>query len=70
MWKLVELLETYFTCLVGADAYVLQPGSQGLAPQFDEMEVSLVKQYYIQYFKILKVSPYCLNYMYCFSLSL
>ena len=60
MWKLVEFLETYFTCLVGADAYVLQPGSQGLAPQFDEMEVSLVKQYNcIVYFKILKVSPDC-----------
>ena len=40
MWKLLESLETYFTCLVGADAFVFEPGSQGLAPQFDELEVS------------------------------
>ena len=45
MWKLVEFLETYFTSLVGTDVFVFQPGSQGLAPQFDEMEVSSVKQY-------------------------
>ena len=47
VWRLVELLETYFTCLVGADAYVFQPGSQGLAPQFDEMEVGFVSVQYI-----------------------
>lgn len=40
----MESLETYFTNLVGADAFILQPGSQGLAPQFDEMEVCFMKQ--------------------------
>lgn len=43
VWKLLESLETYFTCLVGADAFVFEPGSQGLAPQFDELETFILQ---------------------------
>jgi len=43
VWKLLEFLETYFTCLVGADVFVFQPGSQGLAPQFDELETFILQ---------------------------
>jgi len=43
VWRLIESLETYFRCLVAADAFIFQPGSQGLAPQFDEMETFILQ---------------------------
>lgn len=36
----MEKLETFFSCLVGANAYITPIGTQGLAPHYDDVEVS------------------------------
>ncbi|XP_022796279.1 ribosomal oxygenase 2-like [Stylophora pistillata] len=43
IWKLVESLESYLNCLVFVDAFVFQPGSQGLAPQHDDLETFILQ---------------------------
>lgn len=43
IWRLVESLESYLNCLVFVDAFVFQPGSQGLAPQHDDMETFILQ---------------------------
>ncbi|XP_035663792.1 ribosomal oxygenase 2-like [Branchiostoma floridae] len=40
LWQLCSLLECLFGCLVGANVYMTPPGSQGLAPHYDDVEVT------------------------------
>ncbi|XP_035686859.1 ribosomal oxygenase 2-like, partial [Branchiostoma floridae] len=43
LWQLCSLLECLFGCLVGANVYMTPPGSQGLAPHYDDVEVFILQ---------------------------
>ena len=43
LWQLNAALEKEFGCLVGANVYITPAGAQGLAPHYDDIEVSLVQ---------------------------
>ncbi len=38
LWSLCSLLESYFLCMVGANAYLTPKGTQGFAPHFDDID--------------------------------
>ncbi|KAH9365601.1 hypothetical protein HPB48_021165 [Haemaphysalis longicornis] len=38
LWEALEMLECFFGCLVGCNAYVTPPVAQGLAPHYDDVE--------------------------------
>ena len=40
LWRVLTHLETYFGCLVGSNVYITPSHAQGLAPHFDDVEVS------------------------------
>ncbi|CAN7948177.1 unnamed protein product, partial [Ixodes hexagonus] len=37
LWEVLELMERFFGCLVGCNAYITPAGSQGLAPHHDDV---------------------------------
>ncbi|XP_029843095.2 ribosomal oxygenase 2 isoform X2 [Ixodes scapularis] len=43
LWEVLELMECFFGCLVGCNAYITPAGSQGLAPHHDDVEVFIVQ---------------------------
>lgn len=43
LWEVLELMESFFGCLVGCNAYITPAGSQGLAPHHDDVEVFIVQ---------------------------
>ena len=43
LWQLNAALEKEFGCLVGANVYITPAGAQGLAPHYDDVEVSLAR---------------------------
>lgn len=38
LWAICSLLETFFGCVVGANAYLTPPNSQGFAPHYDDID--------------------------------
>jgi len=42
LWKIQEMMECYFGCLVGSNIYMTPENSQGLAPHYDNVEVSML----------------------------
>ncbi|XP_023239506.1 ribosomal oxygenase 2-like [Centruroides sculpturatus] len=43
LWKLMEKLECFFKCLVGANVYITPRNSQGLSPHYDDVEVFIIQ---------------------------
>lgn len=43
LWEVLEMLESFFGCLVGCNAYITPPSSQGLAPHHDDVEVFVIQ---------------------------
>uniref|UniRef100_S4RFQ1 Bifunctional lysine-specific demethylase and histidyl-hydroxylase n=1 Tax=Petromyzon marinus TaxID=7757 RepID=S4RFQ1_PETMA len=43
LWQIQEKLESFFGALVGSNVYVTPPGSQGLAPHHDDVEVFILQ---------------------------
>ncbi|XP_071818668.1 ribosomal oxygenase 2-like [Apostichopus japonicus] len=43
LWRMMELLETKFGCLFGANVYITPGGHQGLAPHHDDVEVFILQ---------------------------
>eukprot|EP00301_Raphidiophrys_heterophryoidea_P001291 c10630_g1_i2.p1 GENE.c10630_g1_i2~~c10630_g1_i2.p1 ORF type:complete len:355 (+),score=97.00 c10630_g1_i2:99-1163(+) len=43
LWPLIEGMEKFFGCLVGCNAYITPPNSQGLAPHHDDVEVFIMQ---------------------------
>ncbi|XP_067402365.1 ribosomal oxygenase 2 isoform X2 [Emydura macquarii macquarii] len=43
LWKIQEKLECYFGSLVGSNVYITPPGSQGLPPHYDDVEVFILQ---------------------------
>lgn len=43
LWRILESLESFFGCLVGANVYITPPGSQGLPPHHDDVEVFILQ---------------------------
>ena len=41
--KLTSVLESHFGCLVGVNAYLTPPNTQGLAPHYDDVEVFVLQ---------------------------
>ncbi|PSC74527.1 bifunctional lysine-specific demethylase and histidyl-hydroxylase MINA [Micractinium conductrix] len=42
-WRLLAALERQLGCLVGANTYLTPPGTQGLAPHWDDVEIFVVQ---------------------------
>ncbi|XP_062983681.1 ribosomal oxygenase 2 isoform X2 [Elgaria multicarinata webbii] len=43
LWRIQEKLECYFGSLVGSNIYITPPGSQGLPPHYDDVEVFILQ---------------------------
>ncbi|XP_038622134.1 ribosomal oxygenase 2 isoform X2 [Tachyglossus aculeatus] len=43
LWRIQEKLECYFGSLVGSNVYITPPGSQGLPPHYDDVEVFILQ---------------------------
>ena len=43
LWKIQEMLESLFGCLIGSNIYMTPENSQGLAPHYDNVEVSFLE---------------------------
>ncbi|XP_071448060.1 ribosomal oxygenase 2-like [Hetaerina americana] len=43
LWQLMEMLESFFGCLVGANVYITPGGSQGLPPHHDDIEAFVIQ---------------------------
>ncbi|XP_074854432.1 ribosomal oxygenase 2 isoform X2 [Carettochelys insculpta] len=43
LWMIQEKLECYFGSLVGSNVYITPPGSQGLPPHYDDVEVFILQ---------------------------
>ncbi|XP_046387189.1 ribosomal oxygenase 2-like isoform X2 [Ischnura elegans] len=43
LWQLMEMLESFFGCLVGANVYITPGGSQGLPPHHDDIEAFVLQ---------------------------
>ncbi|XP_078088687.1 ribosomal oxygenase 2 isoform X1 [Mustelus asterias] len=43
LWKIQEKLECFFGSLVGSNVYITPPGSQGLPPHYDDVEVFILQ---------------------------
>lgn len=43
LWSLCSLLESYFQCMVGSNAYLTPSGTQGFAPHFDDIDAFVVQ---------------------------
>lgn len=54
LWKLMEKLECYFNCLVGANVYITPCNSQGLAPHYDDVEVFIIQLEGLKEWKLYK----------------
>ncbi|KAK2727283.1 hypothetical protein QYM36_007952 [Artemia franciscana] len=54
LWRLLEHLESYFGCLVGSNVYITPPGTQGLAPHYDDVEVFILQLEGSKHWKLYK----------------
>uniref|UniRef100_A0ACB8FHH8 Uncharacterized protein n=1 Tax=Sphaerodactylus townsendi TaxID=933632 RepID=A0ACB8FHH8_9SAUR len=43
LWRIQEKLECFFGSLVGSNVYITPPGSQGLPPHYDDVEVFILQ---------------------------
>ncbi|XP_069745525.1 ribosomal oxygenase 2 isoform X2 [Narcine bancroftii] len=43
LWRIQEILECFFGSLVGSNVYITPPGSQGLPPHYDDVEVFILQ---------------------------
>eukprot|EP00039_Didymoeca_costata_P010746 m.145507 g.145507 ORF g.145507 m.145507 type:complete len:530 (+) comp14947_c0_seq1:147-1736(+) len=43
LWKVTELLQHYFQCMVGANTYLTPADSQGFAPHYDDIEAFILQ---------------------------
>ncbi|XP_054829688.1 ribosomal oxygenase 2 [Eublepharis macularius] len=43
LWRIQENLECFFGSLVGSNVYITPPGSQGLPPHYDDVEVFILQ---------------------------
>ncbi|XP_042312214.1 ribosomal oxygenase 2 isoform X1 [Sceloporus undulatus] len=43
LWRIQEKLECFFGSLVGSNIYITPPGSQGLPPHYDDVEVFILQ---------------------------
>ncbi|XP_064473711.1 ribosomal oxygenase 2-like [Ornithodoros turicata] len=54
LWEALEQMECLFGCLVGCNAYITPPRSQGLAPHHDDVEVFVLQLEGVKSWKLYK----------------